>query len=40
MSMTANNIDVLMNGNQTPSITLAVDVAGVSSEPSGRLFKF
>ena len=38
--MATNNIGVLMNGNQTPSSILAVGVAGVSSEPSGRLFKF
>ena len=40
MSMATINIDILMNGNQTLSSTLAVSVAGVSSESSGRLFKF
>ena len=38
--MATNNIDVLMNGNQILSSILAVGVGGVSSEPSGRLFKF
>ena len=38
--MATNNIDVLMNGHKTPTSILAVGVAGVSSEPSGRLFKF
>ena len=38
--MAPNNIDVLMNENQTPSNILAAGIAGASSEPSGRLFKF
>ena len=38
--MATKNIDVLMNGDQNPTNIFAVGVAGVSSEPSSRLFKF
>ena len=38
--MATNNIDELMNGNQTSSSILAVGVTGMSSEPSSMFFKF
>ena len=38
--MATNNVDELMNGNQTSSNFLAVGVTGMSSESSGRLLKF
>ena len=36
--MATNNIDELMNGNQTSSSILAVGVTDMSSEASVRLF--
>ena len=39
-STATNNIDELMNGNQTSNSILAVGLTGTISDPSGRLFNF